>query len=194
MAKEAEEEEIIEDVQRLFSRFSERIPEKLACASRIFRFVGSRIIPQTLELEAPSEIIDRFEAVCLWVRKSIPEIAPEAREQIVSLIDSLAPEEVIVALASLDNRTRQKMLFRRKLPFSSFVTNGFGFFRIEIAREVEGHLQEARLREMKVGLKRLSSILQYAADTYHSEEEQDDFLLDDHYDPRGIDPAKVKTL
>lgn len=183
----------VKAIERIFAQWGD-LQSQLHYAASLFRFVSAQIDPQHRILDVPDEVAMRFESVCLWVRKVLPQVAPEVREQALKLLNETNAERTIVALHTLGDQYRRRLRFRQSASLFAAMVRSFGMFKIGIDDSTAEMLREEQLQSTKVALGRLSGMLDYAADDLDDLEHLDDAFYRPHYDPRQVDRGRIHSL
>ncbi|NOY43354.1 MAG: hypothetical protein GXP26_16155 [Planctomycetes bacterium] len=181
------------DLDRVFSNWGE-LKDRLRNAASYLRFIGSRLDPHTRDLRIPDELANRFESLSLWIRKIMPELPPEVREQAIALLDDTKTEQTIVTLHTLGEDIRRRLRFRQSSSFVVMFANVFGLFKTGLDESIAELVSEEQLQIIKVALGRLAGMLEYAAEDLSQDEEIDDIFYRQHYDPQLVDRARVLVL
>lgn len=183
----------LKDIEQVLSQWGE-LPDKVRRSASVFRFVSSRLDPRSRTLDVPDEVATRFESVCLWVRKILPQLAPEVQEQAKKLIEDTNAEHTILAIHTLGDEHRRRLRFKQSASIAAALANMFGMFKIGIDDSTAAMLREEQLQSTKIALGRLAAMLDYAANDLNEIEDLDDLYFRKHYDPQRVDRIRVITL
>jgi hypothetical protein len=135
-----------------------------------------------------------MESVFLWIRKILPELAPEVREQIQKLLDDTHTEHTIASLYMLGDVNRRRLRLRQSGPWFVALMSKMGMLRVGIDDKTAENLREEHLQTIRVALNRLSGMLSYAADDLEELEESDDIYFAEHYAPQKVDRSRVSAV
>jgi len=191
--REAASKDALNRIERIFSQWTS-LSERLTNAAVVFRIIGSRIDWNNLAIDVSGDVIIRFETVCLWLRKTLPQLAPEVQEQASKLLDGSHVEEIIIALHSLSEHNRRKLRLRYQSPLLASLRSGFGLFPMRLDYSIFYLLDPGNLQSLSVTLIRIASILEYAASDLEQIEDIDDIVYRNHYDPTRVDRSRVLQL
>ena len=189
--EEVEDKKAIEDVQRIFSRFSD-FPDKVRSAAAFLQYASTRIDTSARALVMTDDLAARFEPVCLWVRRIIPDLAPEVQEQALKIINGITPEETIAILRGLTRADRRRISFHESASIAVGLASFFGMYPA-IDKAVLEAVSIEKLRAAKIGIGRLAGILFYAAEDLTTVEDE---LLEfrDNFDPGQINRGRLDEL
>jgi hypothetical protein len=181
------------DLERIFGRWSDPV-DKVRSAGSFLRYISDRIDPGIRAMYVSKDIAGQFESACLWIRKTLPDLAPEVREQAVKLLNESRAEETVATLGALSERTRVRLRFRQSASFIAKLSSALGLLKVGIADSTVELLREENLQAAKVAIGRLAGMLDYAAIDLDSVEEHDDVVYRDHFKPNQIDRRRMQDL
>lgn len=170
------------------------LKDQVQATAKLFRFIASRIQPRARKLLVPSDVAVRFESVCLWLRKILPDLPPEVRDQVQQLLADTQAEQTIGLLHALGDEYADRLRFRQSFSVLSAFVNAFGMFKLALDDKSVELLSEEKLHLAKVALNRLAGMLDYAAIDLDQREEIDDVLFNEHYDASLVDRDRISML
>jgi hypothetical protein len=181
-------------LEKIFNHWS-LLENKLQSAASFFAYVSERIDVDSCKLDVPPAIAVRFESVCLWIRRVLPDLGAEVREQALEILNGVRPEETIATLNGLSDRDRRRILFRHATSIAAALASLFRVRHVGVDPATAALVNEAKLRNAKIGIGRLCSILTYAAeDLANPEPDEDIRSFVDHFNPAFVDRVRVNTL
>lgn len=166
------------------------LEDKVESAAAFLRYIADRLIPHHCIVDAPTEIALRAEQVFLWIRGHLFGIPPEAQEQIIRVLTSVRPDEIVAAVNSLNEETRRRLLRAR------FKFNPFNAIRPRAAvdKATEGLLSEESLVSVRIALQRIAGMLEYSAKDADDRDEDEEIYFRENYDPSRIDRSRLEVL
>lgn len=177
-------------IKRLFSDSEVwTLSEKISHVSEYYAYLADSLDHKRISISADPELIQRFEAVFLWLRDKLVVYPDSFRQQILQIEEKLSLCDLFSTLSVL--RSEDLDSLRPKSLLAS-VINVIAFWRSPQPNVLDP-LTEFKVFETKKALIRLSRILELvAAEDIDYDRSFRDFK--DHFDPDLIEKAKVLTL
>lgn len=183
--KEEDRQRLYIDV--LFSGYGDRDPaDDLRYIHEYFDYLAQRIEYRRLLIEAPRELLTRFESVCLLLQDRLRMYPETIQHQVHQILKESKLESVLAMMGSLSDEDRRRLLQERGL-----------LSRIVAAVSVLlGGAQSGSIADLptsrslfgaKTSLSRLAGIVRYASSIGLSDFDSGAEELKDHYDPALVD-------
>ena len=163
-----------ENMARVFARHGD-VESKVKASAALLKYFSENLVPSRVRLDVPDEVASRFEPLCLWVRKTLPILAPEVKTQAEKLLDGANLEETMVALNTLRDEYRRQLMYRHRTIFVRAIMSFIpGASVDDLDSKSLEFLNVQNLQNVKVVLGRLSGMLDYAASDLEEVEHIDD--------------------
>ncbi|WP_428304801.1 hypothetical protein [Lacipirellula sp.] len=181
-------------IEDLFSKYhTTDLPRDIGAVADYFSHVADAIDYDRLEIRSNRVLLGYFDTVMLWLRDSLLAYPDSIGEQVFSLAQEKQLPEVIGLFANLSERhlsyIRRRAIYGR-LPALLYM---FSRFAIVPGNDSE-YVTSPKLLDAKMGLKRLSQILRYAASMEVVEYDETFQAFRQHYDPNLVNKSKVLSL
>ena len=179
------------NIDLVFSRY-ESLESKVRASAEVLDYFCKRINPSDVEIDVPDETARQFEPLCLWIRKTLPSLAPEVSDQALKLLDENNVEQSIVALTTLGEEYGRRLRIRKRYRILHTFIPGASLRDLD--EQTLEFLTEKNLQSVKVALGRLAGMLDYAANDLEEIEDIDDLVYKNHFDPSQIDKHRLTNL